>query len=274
MGGVTSLECKESSMTDAVENAMEVVARGPAEWRELSAADSRRQIDELATALAARDSFIGLVGHELRNAVAPMLLLGEQLALLAQDPSVSPVFTSRVAMLTRNLSKFVATVDRVAEVADLRRGRLQLAPVAVNLVEVVEDVCREARREAAAGGAELVVAAAGPVIGRWDRARLRQIVAALVSNAIRYGGGGQIELAVCDRNGDAELVVRDHGPGLDPATLPHLFERFDHERNRRGGGFGIGLWLVKTLCTAMHGTVTAENDSSGGASFCVVLPRG
>lgn len=262
-------------MTDAVENAKEGAARGaaPGEWREPSG-EAQQRIDELTTALAARDSFIGLVGHELRNAVAPMLLLAEQFAILAEDPNVSPMLTSRVAMLMRNLNKFVATVDRVAEVADLRRGRLQLDPAAVNLVEVVEEVCRDARREAAAGGAELVIDAPEPVTGRWDRARLRQIVTALVSNAIRYGGGGRIELAIGDRGGDAQLVVRDHGPGLEPATLPHLFERFDHERNRRGGGFGIGLWLVKTLCTAMHGSVTAENDTNGGACFCVVLPRG
>jgi len=261
-------------MTDAADNATQGVVSEPAAWREPSAGDSQQRIDELTAALAARDSFIGLVGHELRNAVAPMLLLAEQFSILAGEPNVSPVFTSRVAMLMRNLDKFVATVDRVAEIADLRRGHLQLDPAAVDLVEVAQEVCRDARREAAAGGSELVVDAAGPVIGRWDRARLRQIVVTLVSNAIRYGGGGQIELAVRDRGGDAEIVVRDHGPGLEPATLPHLFERLDHERNRRGGGFGIGLWIVKTLCTAMRGSVTAENDTRGGASFCVVLPRG
>jgi len=240
----------------------------------MSATDARHQIRELTAALAARDGFLSVVGHELRNAVAPMLLLAEQFATLANDPAAPPLVASRVAILIRNLNKFVATVDRVAEVADLRRGKLRLEPTELDMVEVVEEVCREARRQAAAGGVELVIEASGPVTGRWDRLRIKQIAASLVSNAIRYGGGGKVEVYVRNLGTEGELVVRDHGPGIDLVTLPRLFDRFDHERSVRGGGFGIGLWLVKTLCTAMRGAVTAGNNPGGGAFFCVALPRG
>jgi signal transduction histidine kinase len=237
-------------------------------------AEAQYQIHELTAALAARDSFIALVGHELRNSVAPMLLLAEQFAALVHDPQAPPVVASRAAMLMRYLNKFVTTVDRVAEVGDLRRGRLRLDRTAVDLVEVVDEVCREARREAESAGTELVVESAGPVTGWWDRARVKQIVTNLISNAIRYGGGGRVELTVRDRGDDAELEIRDHGPGIEPVALAHLFDRFDHDRPRRPGGFGIGLWVVKTLCAAMDGSVTADNGSSGGARFCVILPRG
>jgi signal transduction histidine kinase len=138
-------------------------------------------------------------------------------------------------------------------------------------------VCQAAGAQAAAGGAVLLIDAPAPVWGSWDRARLGQIVENLVSNAIRYGGGGRIELAVVDRGSAGELIVRDHGPGLDPAMLAHLFDAHgpvDFEHNRRAGGFGVGLWIVKTLCAAMQGSVSAENDPSGGARLCVVLPRG
>jgi len=262
-------------MTDAVENATsqgEPRAAPPGE--PVSMVDARQQVHELKAALAARDSFIGLLGHELRNAVAPMLLLAEQFAALADEPSAPPLVVSRVAMLIRNLNRLVATVDRIAEVADLRRGKLRLDPSAVDLVEVAEEVCHEAQREATAGGAVLVIEATGAVTGQWDRTRIKQIIASLVSNAIRYGGGGRVEIGLRGEGGAGEIVVRDHGPGIDLAALPRLFDRFDHERSGRGGGFGIGLWLVKTLCTAMQGTVTATNDSSGGAVFCVALPRG
>ncbi len=239
-----------------------------------SSAEVRQQIEDLTAALAARDSFIALVGHELRNSVAPMLLLAEQFAVLATDPGLRPTVASRAAMLTRNLNKFVTTVDRVVEVADLRRGRFRLDLATVDMVEVVRNVCHDLEREAEAGGAELVIEADGAVTGLWDRARLAQIASNLVSNAIRYAGGGRIELAVHGRDREGELVVQDHGPGLDPAVLPRLFDPFDYQRAHRAGGFGIGLWVVKTLCNAMHGSVIAENLSGGGARFCVVLPRG
>lgn len=238
-----------------------------------SADDAQRKIQELTTALAARDSFIALVGHELRNSVAPMVLLAEQFSTLAEDPRVSPIVVSRMALLTRNLNKFVATIDRVAEVADLRRGKLRLELSAVDLVDTVGDVCRDLRREATAGGAELSVIAPPQVIGLWDRIRLKQIISNLVSNAIRYGGGGSIDIHVSATARHAELIVRDHGPGIPPAVLPRLFDAFDHG-HVGSSGFGIGLWLVKTLCTAMAGSVTAANASTGGARFCVSLPRG
>jgi signal transduction histidine kinase len=239
-----------------------------------SATDARRQIQELTSALAARDSFIALVGHELRNSVAPMVLLAEQFATLAEDPRASPVVVSRMAILTRNLHKFVATIDRVAEVADLRRGKLRLDVTFVDLVQVVRDACRELQREATAGGTDLVIDAPDPVTGYWDRTRLKQIATNLVSNAIRYGGSGRVEISIHGQATDAALVIQDHGPGLEPSALSRLFEPFDHDRGARPGGFGIGLWLVRTLCGAMRGSVTAENAATGGARFCVVLPRG
>lgn len=259
-------------MTDAAENSLNHADLRAALPHD--AAQPAEVLHQLTAALAARDSFIALVGHELRNSVAPMLLLAEQFAALVHDPQSSSVVASRAAMLTRQLNKFVTTVDRIAGVADLRRGRIHLDRTMMDLALAVEEVCGDARREAAAGGAELVVESAGPVTGSWDRARIKQIVSNLVSNAIRYGGSGRVEIAVRGRGSDAELVIRDHGPGIEPAALAHLFDRFDHDRPRTGGGFGIGLWVVKALCTAMHGSVTADNGSSGGARFCVVLPRG
>jgi signal transduction histidine kinase len=231
-------------------------------------------IEELTAALAGRDRFISHIGHELRNSIAPMLLLADQFTLLASDPRVHANVATRVAMLTRNLNRFISTIDRVAEVTDLRRGKLQLLPESADLGVVVGEVCREASAEAAAAGAELVLEAGEPVVGRWDRDRLKRIASNLVSNAIRYGGGGRVEISIRSAGGDGELVVRDHGPGLAAAALPRLFDCFDYNNGQRTGGFGVGLWVVKTLCTAMRGTVTACNASGGGARFCVVLPRG
>ena len=224
--------------------------------------------------LASRDGFMALIGHELRNSIAPLLLLAEQLAEVAKDPVIPAGVGTRIAMLTRNLHRCVTRIDRVAEIADLRRGKLRLALAQVDLTEIVAEVCRDAQREAAAGGAELVLEAGAPVTGTWDRGRVKQIASNLVSNAIRYSGGGRIELRVRDLGDAGELVVRDHGPGIDPARLPELFDRLDHTRGLGSGGFGAGLWVVKTLCAAMCGQVSAENIAGGGSQFCVVLPRG
>lgn len=232
------------------------------------------QVQELSVALAARDRFLSLIGHELRNTLAPMMLLAEQFGMLAEGSQPPGKVLSRVSMLTNNLNKLMATIERIVEVTDLRRGKVPLAPSTTNLTEVVREVCSEVAREAAAGGSELVIEANAPVVGLWDRARVKQIASNLVVNAIRYGGGGRVEIAVRNGDGDAELVVRDHGPGIDEALLPHLFGFFENAARPRPGGLGLGLWVVQTLCKAMGGAVHVENCCDGGARFCVVLPRG
>ena len=237
-----------------------------------SVLDARAQVAELSTALATRDHFIAFVGHELRNALAPALLLIDQFATLAGDPRTSPAVASRATMLTRNLRHFVATISWITEVTDLARGKLRLDPIRLDLVDTVGEVCRELAVEATACGAELVVEAAAPVVGSWDRARLTQLVTNLVANAIRHAGG-RIELRVASRGDDAELVVRDRGPGIDPGLLAQLSDPF-HSDYSRPRGDGIGLWVVATLVAAMRGSLTANNCADGGVRICVVVPRG
>ncbi|HMG24626.1 MAG TPA: HAMP domain-containing sensor histidine kinase [Kofleriaceae bacterium] len=234
--------------------------------------DAGDQLAEFAAELAARDHFIGYVSHQLRNALTPLTLLVEQIGALAGGTPASPSAVSRAAMLTRNLQRMIATIQWIAEAGDLRRGTLYLEPSAVDLAEIVDEVCRELAAEAATRGAELVIECGSPVVGSWDRARLKQLVIGLVSNAIRHAGG-RIELRVVDRGSDAELVVRDHGPGLEPGVLAQL-DPFDPDRRRRTGGFGLGLWTIHALASAMRGAVIAINCLEGGARFCVVLPRG
>lgn len=239
----------------------------------LSVPDARAQVAELTTALVARDDFMAFVGHELRNALAPAVLLVGQFAALAGDPRTSPVVASRAAMLTRNLRHFVATITWVTEVTDLARGKLRLEPILLDLVDTVGEVCRALDVEATACGAELVLEAGAPVIGSWDRTRLTQLVTNLVVNAIRHAGG-RIELRVASRGDDAELVIRDRGPGIDPGVLARLSAPFPPEPSWRPRGDGIGLWVVATLVAAMRGSVTANNCADGGARICVVVPRG
>jgi signal transduction histidine kinase len=261
-------------MSDTAENLRsQPDLRSPLASEAMSVAEARTRIQELTAALVARDSFIALVGHELRNTLAPMVLLAESFGAMAEGSQPPAKVFSRVAMLTGNLNKLIATIGRIVEVSDLRRGKLHLEPTTTDLAAVVEEVCRETRREAAAGGAELVVVG-DSVVGRWDRARIKQIVSNLIANAIRYSGGGRIEVSVRSRGSEGEIAIEDQGPGICPDLIPQLFDFAEQGGVRRSGGFGTGLWVVKTLCTAMHGSVTVENRSDGGARFCVVLPRG
>jgi signal transduction histidine kinase len=221
--------------------------------------------------LEARDQFIGVLGHELRNTIAPLALLAdhfEQLALTSH-----PQLTAKVGMLSRNLKKLTTTIDRLAEVSSLRAGKLALACEHVDLRDVLDEVSRELAPDAAHASADLRVYYTTPVQGWWDRERLTQVVRNLVANAIRFSGGAPIEISTQLTGRDAEIVVHDQGPGVPNELRAHLFDRFDHKTPSRGSSFGVGLFVVKALCQAMGGSVRLD-EAATGARFCVTLPRG
>ena len=87
--------------------------------------------------------------------------------------------------------------------------------------------------ELATAGCSLSFDCSAPVVGRWDAARLEQVVTNLLSNAIKFGSGRPIEVAVRARDGTAVLEVRDHGIGIEPARLPFVFDRFERACRRR-----------------------------------------
>jgi signal transduction histidine kinase len=217
--------------------------------------------------LESRDHFIAALSEALRNVVAPVMLLVDQFEALEQrfeDEKLS----SRITLLTKSLQKFVATVDRVTEVAQLRGGALELDITAVDLVDVVTEVV--ARTRLHAEGVEVVVEALEPVVGWWDRRRLDQIVNGLVTNAIRHTDTGVVEIAVHKHARHAELIVRDHRSTLLPEPLENRLD----SSNRTSGEYGVGLFVVQVLSEALGGEARGENMPDGGACFRVLLPCG
>ena len=117
------------------------------------------------------------------------------------------------------------------------------------------------------------------LMGVWvegDRARLKQVVVNLLDNAIKYTPrGGAVELKVGREDGKAVLEVSDNGIGIPAEALPQVFERFfrvDDARSREQGGAGLGLSIVKSICTAHHGRVEVSSQPGRGSRFHVELP--
>lgn len=221
-------------------------------------------IDELRAAIEARDQLLAVVGHELRNSMAPLTLL---VSMFEAMPTADDIMKGKVAMIARNLRGFRDTLERVTEITQLRTGKLTLRREQVDLDEVVREVCAEA---AAQRAIEIRIDSRS-IAGRWDRGRIRQVASHLLSNAIRYGEG-PIDVIVRPHRHDVQLVVHDAGPGVAPELREHLFDLFERKGPRRRGGLGVGLWVVKQLCNAMGGSVSLD-ASERGARFSVVLPR-
>jgi signal transduction histidine kinase len=173
----------------------------------------------------------------------------------------------------QRLHRVLETLDRLLDVSRLSTGRIDLQVAPMNLGEVVREVLDGFEAELAVARCKLTLSERREATGAWDRLRVEQICRNLLSNAIRFGAGRPIEVTVDADHDFASLRIRDHGIGIAADQQSKIFERFEQGVERRSGGFGIGLWIVRNICVAMGGSVSVESAVGDGACFTVLLPR-
>jgi signal transduction histidine kinase len=237
----------------------------------------RGEVERLLEAVELRDEFIAVLGHELRNPLSTLYLHVQALQLqLETGPEALPRERMRAEMGTilRRLQRFGALLERVFDASRIGSGQLSLKQEDdVDLGAAVQEWVVSHEQELRAAGCAASCQLEPGVVGRWDRARIDQILDNLLGNALRYGAGRPIEVRVSAERTHAIFTVRDHGIGIDPADHERVFERYVRaDRGHRSPGLGLGLWVVDTICRAMGGSVSLDSKLGSGATFIVRLP--
>jgi signal transduction histidine kinase len=256
-------------MAIAVDITSQVAAR---QALEKSQAEHERLLRELESASTAKDQFLAMLGHELRNPLAP-IVTALQLIRLRDSHSAD-----ELNIIERQVRHLVRLVDDLLDVSRITRGKVELRkePIEIEspIAKAVEtaSVLLEQRRHRVS----VKVPRTGLRVDG-DPVRLSQIMTNLMTNAARYTEpGGNIEISAKRAKGEIVIRVRDNGIGIAPALLPHVFDAFvQGERGtaRSEGGLGLGLSVVKNL-TALHGgSVRVRSKGQGkGSEFEVRLP--
>ena len=227
-------------------------------------------------ALLAKDEFLATLSHELRTPLNAVL--GWSRILLDRKGIDQALLLRGLQVIERNASTQAKMVDDMLDMARIVSGKLRLEMKSLDLVSVVlaaVDVIKpsaDARRIAVKANVDPQT----PLI-LGDQDRLQQIVVNLLSNAVKFSeAGGTIDIQLGLSGSVARLVVKDSGQGINPAFLPHVFERFrqaDASSTRRHGGLGLGLALVRDLVELHNGSVSAESAGEGhGSTFTVDFP--
>ena len=139
---------------------------------------------------------------------------------------------------------------------------------------LVREVAGRFGDEAARAQSPLQLSTPAPVVGRWDRLRIEQVVTNLITNAIKFGAGKPIELAVSEANDQATISVADHGIGVAPQDIERIFKRYEQAiSSREYGGMGLGLYIVRQIVGAHGGTIRVASRLGEGSTFIVDLPR-
>ena len=234
--------------------------------------DARRQAEELRASDQRKDEFIATLGHELRN---PLSAVRTGLTLLEGDVTAERAARVR-ATIGRQTERLVRLVDDLLDLARITHGKLRLETAPIDLRDVVLGAAEATRSAFEEQGVGLAVSCATAMV-QGDAARLEQVVANLLDNALKYTpSGGCVEVALSAGGGRARLRVADTGVGIDQKHLEGLFRPFfqgDTSQARREGGLGIGLTVVHRLVEAHGGTAGVSSGGPGrGSEFTAELP--
>ena len=229
---------------------------------------ARMRLDD---ALKARDQFIAVAAHELRNPLNVLHLTLQLLQRACRDPERSAQTLALAEKSQQHFDRFAALVDRLLDVARARSGDLDLYRENLNLAELLAEVA--ARFKAERPDLSISVETRPEIPGSWDRLRVDQALTNLISNAVKYGRDKPIAIAAGVDAQDVVITIRDHGIGIPARDLPRIFELFERVApGSQGEGFGIGLWITKRIVEAHGGTVEAASEPGIGSTFTVRLP--
>jgi PAS domain S-box-containing protein len=243
------------------------------------AVDNARLFREVQEAGLAKDRFLAMLGHELRNPLAP---IRNAVAAMRARGLNDPAQEKHREIIERQAGHLSRLVDDLLDVARITQGKIELRKIAVDFVAVVQEAVETARPAAAERAHRIQMQLPNELICvEVDPTRLEQILANLLNNAVRYTTpGGQISLEVSrERRAEQEMAVlrvRDTGVGISAQVLHSIFEPFtqaDRSPDRSQGGLGLGLTVVRRLVELHGGTVQARSGGAGqGSEFEVTLP--
>jgi signal transduction histidine kinase len=234
-----------------------------------------RQAEELAAADRRKDEFLAVLGHELRNPLAP---LQNGLQLLALGGNDQALVTHSRQLMERQLRHLVRLVDDLLDVARIRSGKIVLELERVELATMITSAVELARPQIDSRSHDLQVVL--PPETLWteaDKIRLPQLLANLLNNAAKYTDeGGSITLSVDRLESQIVVSVRDTGIGMDTESLANVFELFAQAAGPNHavqGGLGVGLSLARSIAELHGGVLTAHSDGLGkGSQFVLRLP--
>jgi CheY-like chemotaxis protein/nitrogen-specific signal transduction histidine kinase len=235
--------------------------------------EHRQREEALREANRAKDEFLAMLGHELRNPLSPIVTALQILKLKGNGQ-----YAKMLEVVERQVQYLIRLVDDLLDVSRITRGLIQIKKHPVRLQDVVAQAAEMAMPLIEQRRIHLQVHIPDEVLRLdGDEGRLAQVVSNLLTNAAKYNEpGGHIEVEAHRTGDEIALVVRDDGVGISAELLPHVFDLFTQERqtaDRARGGLGIGLAIVRRLVHLHGGTVQAESPGPGkGSRFTIQLP--
>lgn len=230
-------------------------------------AASQQAVDAAKQAARARDDVLAVVSHDLRG---PLHAIG--LACDALQDHVSETGKRYLASIERQSQRAERLIRDLLEASTIESGSLQLARFAVDAAAIVKQATAEHELLVKETGTQITAKLPdGSTLVSADRDRVLQVLGNLIGNALKHARGAPIEISLERSGEDAVIAVRDTGPGITDAELPHVFDRYWHGRAKKGGA-GLGLAIAKGIVDAHGGRIAVASKKGSGTEFVFTLP--
>nr|WP_024306280.1 hybrid sensor histidine kinase/response regulator [Pseudomonas sp. P818] len=233
---------------------------------------------ELQKAVQMRDSFMSIASHELRTPLNG-LILDVQLRRLRLEQGRMDAFTADKLreMITRDerqIRSLSRLIDDMLDVSRIRTGKLSVRPEPGDLGVLAGSVVEGLAAQFASAGSHIELQVEGPAPVMMDEFRIEQVLANLLTNALRYGGGKPVSVRVGAAGEQVRAEVRDHGIGISEADQQRVFEQFERVSSADAPqGLGLGLFISEQIVQAHGGRIELSSRLGEGSCFSVVLPR-
>jgi signal transduction histidine kinase/DNA-binding NarL/FixJ family response regulator len=240
----------------------------------LAALDEQRLRAEAAN--RSKSEFLANMSHELRTPLNAVIGFAEILRIRRGRDALKPSQAEAVEQIASSGRHLLELIEEVLDFAKIESGKISVSLEAVDARATSQEILGGFRLQAERAGIALRCAGpTTPMAARADMLRLKQVLANLISNAIKYNRpGGRVSVALERRDGGVEISVRDTGMGIPAERMDDLFQPFERlgRETLAVEGAGLGLALTKRLVEAMHGELRVESVANKGSTFTVRLP--
>ncbi|MBX3206917.1 MAG: GAF domain-containing sensor histidine kinase [Labilithrix sp.] len=235
-----------------------------------------RRVVELDRAVQARDAFIAVASHALKTPLTPLALQVESaLALLhgrGDGSALAAKLASKLESASRQIDRLGLLVGNLLDLTHIAFD-CKGARDAVSLRAIVADVVERSRPLSERLGAPVTVVDGADVVGHWNRLRIELAVENVLSNALKFGEGKPVTIAIDHHHEVAELFVRDRGIGIAREHQLRIFEQFERAvPTSHHGGLGLGLWVTRKIVEEHGGAIRVDSDNGKGSTFTLELP--
>lgn len=239
--------------------------------------EKRKSEKKLEDALATKNEFISIASHELKTPLTALRMqveMAKRTLDLEGPKGLSPEKVKKIIDRTyKDVLRLTRLVEDMLDVSRINTGKFNMTYEFFNLEDFIDDILSRSASGIEDFNKLVTIDVTAPVMVRWDKFRIEQVILNLFTNAIRYGENTDIHFTVSAGGGYAYIKVKDHGPGIPKKDHRKIFERYERvNHDREKDGFGLGLYLCSEIIKNHHGLIKLESSLGNGASFELQIP--